>query len=127
MKTKAYITYEDVIRLLTPYFQQKYPNCNVIFYCESKKEYHDDGWGFTDEYYEFSGHIQYSRNTVAFGKVTLLSDTRYLSDKEIRNPLEKLLNNMLDSEGNNLKVSYMDAGEHSITINIDEKEKVLKK
>ena len=43
MKTKAYITYEDVIRLLTPYFQQKYPNCNVIFYCESKKKYHDDG------------------------------------------------------------------------------------
>ncbi len=55
------------------------------------------------------------------------TNTLYQIDKKILTPLRDLLNSMLDKEGNNLEVSYMDAGEHSITINIAEKEKVLKK
>lgn len=127
MKTEVCISYDEVIRLLAPYFQQQYPDCKVKFYCKHDIKSYPDGFGFTDDYNVFSGYLEYSRNTVAFGKVTLLSDTKRLSDKEIRDPLSDILNNMLDNEGNNLKVSYIDAGEHCITINIDEKRKSIKK
>lgn len=127
MQTKMYISYDTVMKLLTPYFQKQYPDCKIYFYCKHDKSYSPDGWGFYDEYNIFSGYLQFSRNTIVFGQVKEISGSKNLDDNEIRNPLWDILDNELDREGNNLEVYHIEAGETSVEITITEKEKTLKK
>ena len=122
----TYVDYEFANKIITKYYQEKYPDYNISTELTYEKRIKEDAWGWDNEYYIFWGKLFISKEEVVFGKKISVKEERYLDDDEVEKILIESFQKELDSETYIIKSVHPTKENVGIEINIKEK-KIIKK
>ncbi len=93
------LEYSTISKILTDYYEKKYPGKNISCKAYSKESSQPDAWGFYDNY-DIEAYIEIKSTSKVLGQLVTFESREMLYYGEIFEIVKDTLNNALKQEGN---------------------------